>query len=287
MARIAFKLNGDTVGAAIMRLIQGLRLGGSRGRRGGSEESSGAIANEAIIEFHEYLETLDETIRRQLMTASKIDRFKALASEDMTIEKLWDRLTCDKMSKYRDTIYCVELIADRLDEILKENAWLYDLVSYWGNAPTSLSELNEDVIETRALMTTALPLLEQHPYYGAIGDDRLSETLAYKLTITPGFLLGREDILYFMQQYTAINSPAQKQLRALLTHITKTHLDADISAAIDGLEVKQRALLKNIPRLKRYFFDFETGDIGLFAQKRPASGDGGGSSADKRPHLMP
>lgn len=239
-ARIAFKLNGDTVGAALARLIHGLRDGGVQGS--GKEKDSGAEANEAIMVFHEYLETLDPTIKKQLLEAHTFDRYTGPRPEAYSVEMLWGRLARPDHTDYTETIFCVQIIATRLEDILNQNTWLFDLVSYWGDAPTKLSELNADVMESRVIMNTALPLLKTHPGYGDSRDVGLLSTLVKIIKENRDFILCKEDAVYFAKQHAILMSRDQDttSIASLLRQINVDYDKTFISEILGELTVDER-----------------------------------------------
>ena len=267
-ARRAFKLDGDTVGAAFARLIHGLREGGAR--KSGTEHDSGAEANEAIMAFHEYLETLDPAIRKQLLEAHKFDRYTRDTPEALSVDMLWGRLARPEKANYRDSMYCVQIIADRLEEILNQNTWLYDLVSYWGDAPTKLSELNADVIESRIRMNTALPLLKTHFCYGDSGDLGLLSILVQVIKKNRDFILCKDDVVYFAKQHAILMSQNQDttNIVLLLKQITVNYDKTFISALLDELTVDEREKFERATATGAEGFSFEKEDRPYFFQRK-------------------
>lgn len=247
-ARVRFKLYGDTVGAAINRLIQNLRNGGVKKKGHKADLDSGDAANEGILEFHEYLQTLAPAIRQQLMSASKFDRFGQATPEVLSIGMLWDRLARPEekdytKKTYEQTIYCVELIASRLEEVLNENPNLYDLMSYEGEALMSVAKINADVIETRDAMSIALPSIESHACYGQAKDEELCIELTGIILSARDFYLNKDDIVYFAKQYMAFinRGGSDSAIGHLLRHVRQSHGSDLIGEAITELSVEERA----------------------------------------------
>ena len=282
--RVEFKVEGDTVGAALTRLIQGLRDGGSKKTK--QEEDSGHLANQAIVEFHEYVETLDATIREQLMKASKYDRFGAARPELLTVETLWGKLSCDKQYKFQSTHFCVELIANGFEEILKENPWLYDLVSYWGDASTTLSELNAAVVETRAIMESALPHLEQHVCYGEARDSILLNTILEEISVNHNFLLSKDDVVYFVKQYVLLVNQQQNiiKISEVLKQIAKSYPEIFMPGVLDKLDGNEKRCFRALTGIGIADLEFEDPALPhcFFQRKRLVDQD---SSLAKRPCL--
>lgn len=169
-ARILYKMEGDTVGAAVNRLIRGLRNGGANVKTNYAQElnatefSSGMDANVEILNFALYLETLDVETKNQLLSASKTDRYMSSRVEKTTIGKLWKNLVQPKDGA-QSTTYCVEIIASLLEEVLNENPGLYDLVSYNGSALGNLAKLNEELINATKKMKAELLTIKFHFCY--------------------------------------------------------------------------------------------------------------------------
>lgn len=203
-ARMIYKYHGDTVGAALKRLIEGLRAGGRWSRGPAHEYDSGREANEAVFDFHQYLTTLDDEVRTKLMSASKFDRYDNDQQPTwLTIEILWGRLARLNGTDFTQTIFCVEIIANQLEEILNENPGLYDLLSYQGSATQNMSALNEAVHNARVAVNRALASLQKHPSYGLSGDKKLCSKLLTQIEREHHreFSFHTDDIVYLIRQY--------------------------------------------------------------------------------------
>lgn len=195
ISRVLYRLEGDTVGAELNRLIHGLRNGGAKVKTSyenaeynSSEFNSGVDANLAILNFSLYLETLDPETKKQLMSTGKVDRYETFVVEKKTIQMFWDRLSKPN-GLATESIYCVELIATFLEEILNANPGLYDLVPFQGSALGDLTQLNANVVNTEKTMKEALAAIQLHPCYDVnsslmskILDDSLKVSLPLKIT---------------------------------------------------------------------------------------------------------
>lgn len=198
-ARISYKYDGDTVGAALNRLIIGLTTGGiheldrneyEADEFNATEHNAGTDANLAILTFGEYLETLDPETKNKLLSAGKTDRYTSDSVERITIAQSWTRLSAPE--KQEDKImherYCVKLIAIDLREILDANPELYDLVSYQGQALGDLTKLSEDVVDATKKMNECLSVLQTHYCYDkndpALAKDLLQEIRTTRLPLT-------------------------------------------------------------------------------------------------------
>lgn len=232
-ARVNFKLYGDTVGAALDRLIRSLREGGEHGYRGGESTDSGKDANAAIIEFNLYLESLDDETKSTLMNASVDDEFSS-TTKLRSVASYWERLArpshrpapaspSDAAQPDTDqppapssdpaqpdtaqppdpsllidyaagAVYCVEIIAGGLETILKTHPELYDLVSYHTEAGVSLATLETAVLQSGEAMRLGLPTVTRQDYYGDTGVNTISLHLLPALIKEPLFLLKPAEI---------------------------------------------------------------------------------------------
>lgn len=171
-ALVLFKLEGDTAGAALNRLIDGLRDGGAKRKTtytvkhfNSTEFNSGMDANVAIAAFAEYLATLDAETRKQLMAAAKTDRDNENKITTNTVNTYWQRLAIPQLGARITTIYCVELVADGLEDILENNPGLYELVSCQGAPLVKFAQLNETVQRTQKVMLEQLATMQIHSGY--------------------------------------------------------------------------------------------------------------------------
>ncbi len=267
-ARVDFKISGDTVGAALTRLIQGLRDGGEKKTR--KADNSGAAANQAVVEFYEYMETLDDAIKVQLMNATKYDRYKGAKPELLSIESLWHSLTCHKENKFKDVTFCVESIANSLEEILVENPWLYNLLSYWGEAPTTLSELNTSILETKVLMETALPFLEKHPCYVEGDNMVLIYALLDAIQSNQNFPLLVNDVASFVKQYEFFLKEKQNVtlISVVLKQISKSYPHGFMLEVLEKLDIHEKKSFKMLTGFLSDSVDFRKPELPTFFHKK-------------------
>lgn len=244
-ARVAFKFNGDTVGAAVNRLIKGLRAGGRK--NGADELQAGEDANVAILNFSQYVETLDEIIYKQLMEASKIDRFDEL---DVTpaykyFKQEWEKLINPTFQRFvpQQTIFCVELIANRIEEILEANPGLYDLYSNHGSAVSYFDTLNRDIAAAEAEMNAALPLLEYHCCYSDPPPHAFYTSL---IQAGRNFELTIDELTYFFKHFTSLpsNSMEESSLATLLSSICQIYPDQSIRTALQKLDPSEQTIIR-------------------------------------------
>lgn len=231
----ALKFEGFTVGAFLNRLIEGLRQGDVF--HDGEEFDAGNQANIAILNFSLYLETLDHEIKKQLMTAGRIDPF---TGEHQIIETYWQRLirvVADEKSAEEiteqafETIYCVQLIAVALEKILEANPELYDLPSYGEDNQEFTNQfkgLQSRLRETLHSATTNLAKVEKHLYYKELRNDFLDVTA----------------INFIADQYAKAKQEGDLPLVALsekaLIDIAETHPSITIAKALKAMPIKLR-----------------------------------------------
>jgi hypothetical protein len=184
--KIVFLRHGWSAGAALTRLIEGLRSGSAAAE--GEEFNAGSQANEAIVEFLNYLESCDESTRDQILSAEKFDRFNSDEGDPqlISIGQHWLYLTRDPRENYHNVRYCVEMIAQRLKEILEIHPWLYETFPAnrveAGGYVSMLTQLQE----TQQRLKAELTHVKNHEFYGAMGDyqmfkQMMSQVCEYKL----------------------------------------------------------------------------------------------------------
>lgn len=219
MERVNYRLYGETAGAALTRLIAGLREGGRRDK--GEEHNAGNTANIAIIDFKVFFDSLTEEQRKKVNAASRLNLY---ADEDadngkITLESMLISLFHEKaLAKYKDKqnvieigdekaieltflldeeieptqplneispegyesqeeeeeeeeeeeldiAFCVELIADEIEKILKENQYLYDISPEIDFVKESLEELDRNVALHQQQYQFVISALTQHNAY--------------------------------------------------------------------------------------------------------------------------
>lgn len=106
------------LGPQLIRLIEALRQGGAKKK--GTELNSGAEANTGIVKFSEYWDTLRETTKKECY--EKYSDYRQTGFEIVPhpgLKTLIGRLMKPYTASYIDTIYCVELIAEALERLIK------------------------------------------------------------------------------------------------------------------------------------------------------------------------
>ena len=246
-ARIAYMLHGDTLGAALNRLIKGLREGGMNVYRYGDprrEETSndaGENANTAIIAFKDYKASLDTETKKTLKQAKSIERFADRGS--ISVRDLWHRLARPVEAAYLEGgTYCVEMIASELEDILKENPVLYETVSYKGDAAASFSTLDIDVMHTGQAMSRGLATIKHHPCYGSSGKQALYLPLLGELDRNRSFILQPDDIACIADRYAqaqSLGSTSTTRLsKNVMIYVKKNYDPRNIMLALDGMTIE-------------------------------------------------
>ncbi len=291
VARMTYKYYGPTAGAALTRLIQGMRDGGKNKNGQKYEYNTGSDANVAIAEFSIYLDTLDKVTKKKLMKAHKVDRYRRAQPEKISIEKVWAELTNPNQATLQtETRSCTDLNANKLEEILKDNPSLYDLHSSIDEVMVGIKRLDTTVSQTKEAMSQALATLEKHPSYGQKGDKRLFHKLLFNIqdniplrsltrrsSPTPEFFkkpryasedleafdkseahqprlfaFQERDILYFIQQYTRLTDRQLKDaLAQILIYITQHYPATDISKAISECDNDESRAFMKLTGFKR------------------------------------
>ncbi len=130
----------ESIGSMLKRLIDGLRSGDVS--HTGAEYDAGRGANQAIVDFAEFLETLTPRARSDLMNRRN--------STNKSFSELWNRLTRSGSTDYRDVIYCVQLIARSLEDLLGRNHSLYNITGRRKRITSkSLPELEQQIADAK------------------------------------------------------------------------------------------------------------------------------------------
>ena len=177
---VEVKKRGSSFGAILTRLMDALRAGGAHGNQGGQELNAAATANEQIFYCSEWLSTLTEKDRERLFQC----RAQGLTHN---YGEIWGRLARPNAANYINTIYCVELIAGELSQILSHNQWLFD--AYPENSEPArakcIMQITQNVKERRQHLVKALrevDYLREANYlfkasYGASGNKKICHYL--------------------------------------------------------------------------------------------------------------
>jgi ankyrin repeat protein len=125
---------GDEIGSKLRQLAIGLRGGGARGA--GSELNAGAAANEGIVAFNEFWNTLSK------------NQQEAIYAETPRLREILDRLS--NPTNYLLIMYCVELLANELDPIIERYNRI-ESIEILANKVLAKEKLLEEAIKNKTL----------------------------------------------------------------------------------------------------------------------------------------
>lgn len=219
---------GDTAGAAVQRLINGLRDGGAHEQ--GEELNAAEQSNIAIVEFNEYVNALDEDTRKTLFSTGKFDRFNNDNPELITIEQRWLRLREPKRIEHQNELYCVEIISDQLEEILECNPGLYELTAYQSEGLETLASLITAVNQAELLVEDELHHNNYCYFYGMDGNLSLFKSLlplcsqdkSFQLTLKEKKTIAKLSEIYFLDD--PLSEGAEVGRSFLIQKISATEL---------------------------------------------------------------
>ena len=226
--KLDFVLYGETAGAYVNRLIKGLREGGMH--QNGQEMIAHDESNIAIAAFDEFLQALDERKRNILLKTSSFDRRISSVPSNISIGSCWNRLARPFDSDGDRSIYCVEMVALDLAEILANNPSLYQLVPFEGTSLMSLKHFQSRVTESKTAMLTDLLRDDSYRYYGSSTDQQLALRLCSVLSHDSGFHLTVDEIIYIATLYStnhrleeAFSQELSSHCAKILTHAGQHH----------------------------------------------------------------
>jgi len=240
-ARIDFRVNGDTVGATVQRLIEGLREGGRS--KNGTDLVAGVDSIIAIITFFEYLETLSDEVRAKLLTAEYVDRYRSrqggYSHHDevvaVTFESQWQKLIrkhCFRegarplrravsfTAGSLDDMPCVEQVATQLEKILGANTWLYKIPSYDGEPGSSLESFDKKVKDATEQMELALSVFQKQEFNGRLSDLQLGMHLVTWIKENV-HMISSEDIVGLTTLYTLREDESSQLSNLIATTLVK------------------------------------------------------------------
>jgi hypothetical protein len=255
--KINFQLHGETAGAYLARLISGLREGGSLGS--GEEFIAGEEANIAIADFSIFLESLSEETKRNVLNAGKVDRWRNGEVKHRTIGHLWELLVNPSKREEDDkqeVRYCVELIADDLENILGESPTLYQLMPFEQEGVGTLASFEEAITQCKTTMLGALNTSKAHRYYGVAGDDKFALDVLSKVSRDRAFYLDYADIAYVARCYRRDNPDLRAPSESILLHTRDYMTSKSLRKALKGLprQVAHDVTERVFPRPNRHLF---------------------------------
>ncbi len=187
---------------------------------GHPELDAGSMANLAILEFSEYLDTLDDTTRESVFSVGLFDRFRGREPEFSSIGKKWQLLSDPKGRGYlHNQQYCVEMIANDLEDILDANPGLYESTSCHGSSISELSNLSRHVEQSLDRVAEKLPVMKLNIAYVEKGELSLYTRLIDQLTRDKTFRLSMDEILNLAVQAIDDFPTAKRACRRLFKTI--------------------------------------------------------------------
>jgi len=211
--RVDAKTKSNSFGSTLFGLCESLRRGGNHGSyRGGEELNAGHNANEGIFYFSEWLAALTESERKNLLSRKKADSNKTFAD-------VWGRAARPTDADYKSTNFCVALIADDVELILKNNRDLFDI--YPQNKQVAklsfLAPLDENVASAKKELMRAMRSNRYH--VTASYDDGQSKEYNKRF---------KDDLPHYFAEYIAALRKLKNELHTCFLQRFKAHILATI-----------------------------------------------------------
>lgn len=160
------KTEGSSIGARLRNLADELRKGGAHGGEDGSELNSGERANVAILNFARFLESLDNDTRETVFACRGSNNLE-------TFGQIWERLSRPADANFRQVIFCVEIIAGKLDDIISNNNFLFNLRPSSRSA-TFIEDLQKECQQAKLALDKELSS-DQYKLTVSYGDSKTQE----------------------------------------------------------------------------------------------------------------
>jgi hypothetical protein len=244
--KVHHQLHGETAGAYLQRLINGLTLGNVD--HNGDEQVAGNDAHIAIAEFEQFLSILDAETRKKIMQASTLyESYSSTRTHAYRIQDCWQRLCRQASGQTSMGTYCVKIIGSELEGILDSNPELYEITAFHDTDLVNLDTLAERVEEVKEIMLNALAQpIKRHLAYGVLPEQKVLEYLAEKIQKNPEFKLDKAAICFFTETLYEHLGSGQTQLiehcRKILTHVNETYSRYVIHQACKRMHEPQKAL---------------------------------------------
>jgi|GEM_PF-1923979 len=255
--KVNFQVHGETAGAYLMRLIVGLREGGSLGS--GEEFQAGEEANAAIAEFSVFLGSLNTSTKRKLLKTGIVDRWIDNEVKRLSIAQSWALLingSKEEEDEDQEERYCVELVAHDLEDILKDNPMLYQLMPFEQEGVGTLAAFQEAVTQAKTTMLDELNTSKTHRYFGAAGDDRFASDVLSKISRDRAFYLAQSEIAYVARCYHGDNQALKEPAASILLHTRDYMTRKSLREALKDLpKSMSRGVLEQVfPKPNDYLF---------------------------------
>jgi hypothetical protein len=271
--KINFQFYGETAGAYLMRLIAGLREGGAHGS--GTEFVAAEESNLAIVDFSIFLESLSKRNQKAVLKMGKFERWRdgeiKHSSIAHALELLVTSSNADEAEEQEER-YCVELIANDLEEILEENPCLYQMMPFQQDGIGTLEVFQEAVEETKASMLTALNASKTYRYFGAVGDEKLARGVLSEISGDRTFFLSQAEIAYVARCYHHDEAAIKEPSESILLHARDYMKRKSLREALSDLpkHMSREVLAHVFPTTHRYRFynsEHATSDVERVAKK--------------------
>jgi hypothetical protein len=225
--KVHHQLHGETLGAYLQRLINGLTLGNVDHE--GTEFNAAPQANIAIAEFAIFLDTLDKKTYRAFMNMSTLyESLSSTREETYSIHDCWERLIHKTLPDASVGTYCIKMIGHELENILEENPEMYQMTAFQDTGIISLDTLIERTEQAKNAMLEAFQNpIPRHLCYGAEHEQATIDFLAEKIAKNPQFMLDKQSICFFVETlYENLgqdNTYLIENCRKILTHVHQVY----------------------------------------------------------------
>jgi len=267
---------GDTVGAQLTRLAEGLKDGTPRANKGGQEMDAGSPACEAISEFSLYMERMDKDVKKRLMGTFIPDRFRVEKEE--TFNEVWDLLargfSDDNPNEWERTIYCVDMIATKIKNLLDKNSWLFDQSPYKDHMPEVMQSLADEVKRSMQAVENSLPLIVGQPSCEKGHLSLCEKFLPFLLQDLGQFRLTSRDIKCLMECYTGKNRQLSSLAKPILAQLALQR-SPDLEHRLELLLPEER---KAFDRLAPHVINVSSATIFKSTRKRVRGDQDAGES---------
>ncbi len=252
--KLNYTLHGENAGAAITRLINGLREGGKLNK--GSEFVAAGDSNIAIVEFKLFLDKLSRKTRKLVLDTGITERRLQDIPQRFTIRQDWNSLTTLTKKARDSTRFCVEVIANSLEEVMKENSALHHLTPFGRHGVNNLALLNSNIVYSKDHMIASLSTTDRYPYYYDGYNSNLALQLCSKISKVNSLRLETCEIVYIAELFkthfsaeTFVGHKAYQDSLTILLNVRHHYPKVKIREALVGMSSEVALLVR--PHLLR------------------------------------
>ena len=248
--KVQHQLHGETVGAYLRRLINGLTLGNVDNN--GTEHVAGAEANIAITDFNLFLSTLDTATYEKVMNAEVLYEYHSFfRGQSYTFRECWDRLLRTPSNDTNEGTYCVKIIGSEIENILGANHDLYQMTAFNDTDIISLDALSERVRLANARMLDTLKHpIERHISYGVQHENAAVIFLAERINKNRKFKLTKEEIHFFTNiLYENLGSSNNNLIENCKSILIDVYRSYELDSIVEAEEIMPVPLRKLFARL--------------------------------------